>query len=192
MAAEFGDPVIVGAETCLLETCVIQTEQRHAERSVENLGFDSIDLLVLNPFHRVPTAWPATLVAFFPSLGEIFRLIARGKAPSDRKGPNTFDGKEGALLPLVALDHTRSTVLIFVVQALLPQIGWLHHVRVSGNNTHCLSSLYWVMSRSTAPSSASINVILRPRHFVKQPQVGGGDARWCAPRVKKKTTASPQ
>src|SRR5713226_5904870 len=127
MAAEFGHPIVVGREARLLEPWVVQAEQRHTECGVEDLGFDSVDVLVLNSFHRVPTARPATFVAFLPGLGEILRLIPCGKATSDGKGPNALDGEEGALLPLVALDHTRSSVLIFVVQALLPQIGWLHH-----------------------------------------------------------------
>src|SRR5205085_4832202 len=105
-----------------------------------DLGFDPVDVLVLDPFRRVPAARPAALVALLPGFREVFRLSAGGKAAGDGKGPDAFDREEIALFVLIALNHTGGTVPIFVIQALRPQIRRLHHVRVRGNNTHGVSS----------------------------------------------------
>ena len=71
-----------------------------------------------------------------------------GKAPGDREGRSTLHHEQPAG-PLAgrALDDVRRAVAEGFGQALLPQIGGLHHVGISGNDTvsgHARTPLGWV------------------------------------------------
>jgi len=69
MAAKLTNPVVVGPKTRLLEFSIIQAEQSHAQGGIKDLGLHPVDVLILQPFYRVPAARPAPLVAFLPNLG---------------------------------------------------------------------------------------------------------------------------
>ena len=159
IAAKFAQPVVIGPKTRLLELGVVQTEQRHAERGVQDLGLNPINLLVLDPLGRVPAARPGALIALFPGFGQVFGFVAGGKATRDRKRPQTLDTEKMAFLPVIALDNAGRPVPVFCIQAGLPQVGRLHHMRIRRYHTHASASLVMNVCEDVQTGGAALTVL---------------------------------
>ena len=129
MRTELRHPVVIGPEAGPLQVGIRQPEERHTQRGVEHLRFDSIDLLVFDTFDRVPAARTGGFVAFVHMVFQLFSGPSGPEPTGDGKGVDAVRHKDEARL-LRVFDHFRRLVTEFVVQTLLPQIGRLHHVRV--------------------------------------------------------------
>src|SRR5262249_29083338 len=119
-AAKLGDPVIIRAETSLLKSGVVKTEEGHAKRSIQHFSFDPVNVLVLNPFDWIPAARSGTFISFLPCLWQVFRFVARGKTAGNRERSNAFDNEERAFFSFVTLDHPRGAILVLIIKPLLP------------------------------------------------------------------------
>src|SRR5437867_12610323 len=115
MRAELRDPVIVGAETGPLQVSVFKTEQRHAERGVEHLGLDAVDLLVFDPLDWVPAARTGGLIALGQMVFEFLARPAGAKATGHRKRLDPLGHKEAAGLIRI-LDQLRRTLRESVIE----------------------------------------------------------------------------
>src|ERR1700732_3299647 len=130
--SEFGDPIVIRFEACTLQVSIMETEKRHSERCVQHLGMNTVDVLVLETFGRVPSAGTRRLVALVlarlaEEILEFLPAPACGKAARDRETWDSgCDKKKIALV--VTFDYPGSVVLILRVQPLDPQIGRFHHV----------------------------------------------------------------
>lgn len=125
-------PVVEHGEADLLQFDVIQPKQRHPQRGVEDLRAHPVNILVLEPLGRIPTAGPRRLVAFAQMLPEFRAVLADAEPGGHREGNDSrrHEGKSAR----VGLHHLGSPVLELFVQALGPQGGGFHHVRISGDD----------------------------------------------------------
>src|SRR5713226_6608611 len=125
--AELREPVVVRAETCALQVGVAQVEERHAEGSVEHLGLDAIDILILDALGRVPSARTRCLVASFHVLLQFFAAAAGTEAA--RHGERTKPrAREDKALAVRLRDYSWSLVLKLFVDMVDPEVRGLHHM----------------------------------------------------------------
>jgi hypothetical protein len=136
VAAELAEPAVVCVEAGALQVAVGHPEQAHAEARVQHLGVDAVELLVLDALDRVPAARPRGLVALVEQLLE---LLARtpGREPArDRERRRALRDEEVArALAALVLDHLRRALAEAPVDARLPEVERLGHVRVGGDDT---------------------------------------------------------
>ena len=58
VADKFGEPIVVDSEAVRLQPGVLQPEDAEAEGRVEDVGFDSIERIILGPLGGIPAARP--------------------------------------------------------------------------------------------------------------------------------------
>ena len=73
-----------------LQFCVGQSEQRHRQARVDDLGGDAVDVLVLETFDRVPAAAAHLAVSFAHMLSQFLSAFADGPQSRDREGHNSW------------------------------------------------------------------------------------------------------
>src|SRR5262249_38357311 len=67
------------------EPGVLQPEDAEAQGRVEHVGFDAVDLVVLQPLRWIPAAGPRVAVrALGQELGQLLRALARREPDPDR------------------------------------------------------------------------------------------------------------
>ncbi len=131
MRAELRQPVVVDADTSLLQRDVGHVEDRDPECRIEDLRLYAVEVLVLEALDRIPSAGPRGLVTMLHVLAEIATALAGGERRGNGERMNSgADEYVGGAVGLRIFDHAWRIVAIFFVQPLDPQAARLGHVRV--------------------------------------------------------------
>ena len=85
--AELGDPLVVRVEARVLVVDVGVVAQHHADRRVDDLGGDAVEVLVGEARHRIPAAAPQVLEALAGVEADLF-----GRAGRPRRRARTARG----------------------------------------------------------------------------------------------------
>ncbi len=118
-------PIVIDSEAGLLQLGIRESEQRHRQARVDNLGFDPVDVLVLDSFHGVPAAAARLAVSLAHVRGEFEPAFASRPQRCDRKRQNTGSDQRDAR-PSFIRNHPWSSILEGPVKALHPQVRGLH------------------------------------------------------------------
>ena len=157
MAGELRDPVVIGLKAGPLELDVFEVKQKHAQRGVQHLALDPVNVLVFETLGWIPAAGSGLLVANILIGLQLFRVFARGKAAADRKGSQALSHKKAAGFALMVFDYARGTVTKRPVDPLQPQIGRFHGMRVRRENCSvCHSRPSWVIESLIIPQALSV------------------------------------
>ena len=148
---KFGYPVVIGPEARPLKVGVFEVEEEHAEGRVQHFSLDPVDILILEPFDRVPTARTRLLVADVLIGRQVFGVLARGKPATHGKGCEPFRHKKAARFVLIVFDNARRPVSKAPVHTVNPEIRGLYGVRVCRKNRiwcyilcHTVSPPWWL------------------------------------------------
>ena len=148
--AELGNPVVIDPEAGALQVRVLQTKQRHAQGGVQHLGLHAVNVLVLEALGRIPAAGPGRLIALVQMVFEFLAAAAGAKAARNRKGLDVGRDKDIRRFSGV-FDDLGGLVAVFFIQALLPQIGRFHHVRVGRYDLDLCHGVFLLFGAPTIP-----------------------------------------
>src|SRR5581483_6251981 len=63
VGAKLSQPVVVNLKAVMLQFAIAQCEQWHPQAGIEHFGAYAIDILILEPFGRIPSAGTGSFVA---------------------------------------------------------------------------------------------------------------------------------
>src|SRR6266852_2274669 len=100
VAAVFDGPVVERAKACGAQFDVIESEQRHSHRGVDDLGLDAVAVLILDAVGRVPYAFRRRVEALFRCSGSSCDGTPAPKNPATAVGLTFWHTKNSPSSPL--------------------------------------------------------------------------------------------
>src|SRR5215469_17175724 len=134
-AAVLARPIIEGAEARAAEFSIVESEQRHTHRRINDFSLHSVAILVFDAIGRVPHALRRRLETPLPELGEFVRWHTRGKKTRHGSGPDVLAYKELAFHSVEILDGAGRPVTEPLVDAFSPHARWFDEMRISRDET---------------------------------------------------------
>src|SRR5262249_37716491 len=126
VAAIVSRPVIKRTEAGGAQGGVIQPKQQHPHRGVKRFGSDSVSVLFLQAFRRVPQALGRDVEAGFGVWGEFLGALAGPKKAGDGEGSNVPAEKNFSFSATTPPLGGGSTIRNFPVDPSPPHLGRLH------------------------------------------------------------------
>src|SRR5262249_36102013 len=91
---EVRQPFVIDMEAGPLQVGISETKQRHSQRSVENFGFDAINVLILDAFGWIPPTRPGRFIALFQMLLKFGATLPDTEAAGNWKRVDVWCGEQ--------------------------------------------------------------------------------------------------